>query len=277
MKGATPSEVAPHGEPPGGRRPEAELWQRVREHGDASARQRLVQAYQGLVYHTVEKLVRRGARSLTRDELVSAGLYGLVQAIKSFDPKQGTRFSSFAMPRIRGAMQDELRASDWLPRGVRAKKRLLRKARMRLELRLARAPAAEEMADDLGIDLVTYWRWEQQLEDRKMIPLDHPGDSDGAWLAETLTDPRAAEPIESLVAAENLEAVRAGFARLGETDRTVLTLYYYERLPQRQIGEVLRVSESRVSQIRLRALERLRRQAGFEASHPAPAPRRLAA
>ncbi len=246
---------------PSGSRLASDLWLRYRTSHDPEARARLLDSYVGLVHHAARALIGRGARSLNLLELVSAGTIGLIQALESFDPSLGTTFSTYAMPRIRGAMLDELRRQDWMPRGLREKRRKVDRARVALEMRLGRAPHHHEVAAELGLELRIYWRWVRNLESRVAVRLDDPGTGRGAPLAESLSDPAARDPIDTLLAREAMSAVQAAFETLSEVDRKVLTLYYFERLTLREIGQVLRVTESRVSQLRARAVRRLRERA----------------
>ncbi len=237
------------------------LWTRYGRDGDPQARSELLDRYIGLVHHTARELIKRVSRGLELDELISAGTLGLVHALEGYDPARGAAFSSYAMPRIRGAMLDELRAQDWAPRAGRSRHRQLAAARDQLQHRLGRAPHAAEVARALGVDLPTYWRWEEQAQGRVVLTLDAPTrslESGVTSLAESIPDLESPEPGAELTQTETREALHEAFAALPEKDRLVLSLYYYERLNLKEIGEVLHVGESRVSQIRTRALRRLR-------------------
>jgi RNA polymerase sigma factor for flagellar operon FliA len=239
------------------------LWQRYRSLGDPEARRQLLDHYLGLVHHTAREMTRRVPADLELDDLVSAGTLGLVQALEGFDPSRGLAFSTYAMPRIRGAMLDELRGRDWMPRSVRTHARQLAQARAQLRQRLGRAPEPREVARTLGVDLATYWRWADEADGRTMVTLNRtaaPGTPEEAPLVDTIPDGNGDEPGEALTRAEALSQLREAFAALPHKDRLVLTLYYYEELTLRQIGDVLHITESRVSQIRTRALQRLREQ-----------------
>jgi RNA polymerase sigma factor for flagellar operon FliA len=249
----------------------AALWTRYRETGDPTSRARLLDLYLGLVHHGARELLKRAAHDLEFDELISAGTLGLVQAIEGFDPGRGLAFSTYAMPRIRGAMLDEMRSRDWMPRTVRTRRRLIARARGRLLQRLGRPPEARELAAELGVTLATYWRWMGEADPRVMLALHHaagPGGGEAPRLDETIPDLRASEPGEALTRAETLAELREAFAALPEKERLVLSLYYYEELSLKQIGEVLHVSESRISQIRTRALKRLREQVRTVGGNP---------
>jgi RNA polymerase sigma factor for flagellar operon FliA len=241
-------------------RPTDALWDRWRRHGDVRARAQLLDRFLGLVYHAAREMVKHAPRELEIHDLVSAGTVGLVQALEGFEPARGLAFSTYAVPRIRGAILDELRSQDRMPRTVRHRKRGIAEARSRLQQKHGRAPTDRELATLLGIDVATLWRWEQDIEGRTVVPLDEPAGPHGSELrlSETLADPTAVEPGESLDHDQALGLLRTAFDALPQRERLVLTLYYNEELTLRQIGEVLHITESRVSQIRTRALARLR-------------------
>ena len=142
----------------------AELWQRYRETADPEARRELLELYIGLVHHVAREMSRRTKVEL--DDLVSAGTFGLIRALDSFDLSRGLAFSTYAVRRIRGAILDDLRSQDWAPRAVRVKARRLQVATVALEARLGRSPRPEEVAEQLDIDITTYWRWRDDTATR---------------------------------------------------------------------------------------------------------------
>jgi len=148
------------------------LWALYRRTGDPRARTQLLDRYLGLVHHSAHQLARRISRDVEIDDLISAGALGLVQALEGFDPGRGLAFSTYAMPRIRGAMLDELRTRDWMPRSVRMRSRLLRAAQSDLQHKLGRQPSHDEVAHALQVDLGTYWRWLEETEGRVVLHLD---------------------------------------------------------------------------------------------------------
>jgi len=195
------------------------------------------------------------------DDLVSSGTLGLVRALESFDRSRGLAFSTYATPRIRGAILDDLRASDWIPRSVRSKARDIRNAKERLRGVLGRAPTHEEIAFDLGLELVTYWRWREETEGGTLVPLDVPGTGDNEnalALGETLAGSSGLEAYNSLQHEGEVAALQNALRDLAERERTVLALYYFEHLKLRQIAGILHLTESRISQIRSQALRKLR-------------------
>jgi RNA polymerase sigma factor for flagellar operon FliA len=235
------------------------LWARYRATSDADARRQLLDSYLGLVRHSAREVIRRGAGGIEFEELVSAGTVGLVQALEGFDPGRGLAFSTYAMPRIRGAMLDELRSRDWMPRAVRARSRQVARAVARLQQALGRAPDATEIAAELKVDVETYWRWTRDASGAELVPLEDGVEEEGdAGPIGTLVDHAGPDPEDLHAAREALDQMREAFTSLPQKDRLVLTLSYYEELTLRQIGEVLHITESRASQIRTRALRRLR-------------------
>jgi len=238
------------------------LWARYRATGDPVARARLLEAHLGLVHHAARELTRRGLHTIDHDELVSAGTVGLVHALEGFDPKRGQAFSSYAMPRIRGAILDELRALDWRSRGGRARARRLDHVHAGLAQRLGREPSPDEVAAELGVDLDTYWRWRDERAAGPPVTLHvvrggADAESRGA-IAEELADPGTPDPADRVERDETRAALRDAFTALSEKDRLVLALSFEEGLTLREIAQLLHVTESRVSQLRTRALARLR-------------------
>jgi len=245
--------------------PTAALWERYRATGDPAARARLLDAHLGLVHHAAHEVLRRGLRAVDADELVSAGTVGLVQALEGFDPGRGQAFSSYAMPRIRGAILDELRALDWRSRGGRSRARALDRAHARLEQQLGRRPRPEEVAAALGIDMETFWRWcdEHATTAPVSLQLVRGGDDDDRG-AEDVADPAAIDPADEVAGGQSRDALRRAFRSLPGRDRLVLSLSFDEGLSLREIAQVLHVTESRVSQVRTRAIARLRQAMRLE-------------
>lgn len=236
------------------------LWARYRQHGDTRARAQLLDRYLGLVHHSAHQLTHRVSRDVEIDDLIGAGTLGLVQALEGFDPGRGLAFSTYAMPRIRGSMLDELRSRDWMPRSIRTRSRQMNTARNALQQKLGRQPSDQELAETLQLDMETFWRWQEEVDGRVLLQLDGGGDSEDhePRLSESIADVLAVGVGDALDEAETVSRLREAFQQLSGRDRLVLSLYYYEELNLRQIGEVLHVSESRISQIRTRALKRLR-------------------
>jgi RNA polymerase sigma factor for flagellar operon FliA len=235
------------------------LWSRYRATGDADARALLLDKYLGLVHHAAREFAMR-TPALELSDLLGAGTLGLMRALDTFDLSRGLAFSTYAMTRIRGSILDDLRARDWTPRSVRAKNRQHAAAVARLERQFGRAPKQREIAGELGIDLPTYWTWVSTMEGTSVVSIHESpiADNDGGTLEETLDNPEAMLPGDALEADEERELLRAAIAELPEKERTVLALYFFEELTLKQIGEVLKLTESRVCQIRTQTLRKLR-------------------
>jgi RNA polymerase sigma factor for flagellar operon FliA len=236
------------------------LWTRLAA-GDQEARERLLTDHLGLVHHVARQMSRTLAVKADFDELVSAGSMGLMAALDSFDPSRGLAFSTFAAPRIRGAILDELRRQDHVPRSIRRKTREIHAARESLMRALGRAPEDHEVAEHLGVDRQTLWRWKGEIEGAHHVPLDRaPGDRDNA--APTPSEVLASEEThgveDRLNHAQEVAILRDAILKLKEQERVVLSLYYFEELKLHEIATVLDLTESRVSQIRSKALGKLR-------------------
>lgn len=225
------------------------------------AREKLISSHLGLVHHVARQISRRLAVDFDFDELVSAGTIGLMNAVDSFDENRGAAFSTFAAPRIRGAILDELRRQDHVPRSIRRKMRDITAAREALSRDDGRTPSDQEMADYLQIDLGTFWRWQSDVECSFFLPLDQPVDDDNprtGSASQTLAG-ATGEMIENdITHQEEVEFLREAILGLKEQERIVLSLYYFEELKLHEIGAIIELTESRVSQIRSRAVAKLR-------------------
>jgi RNA polymerase sigma factor FliA len=240
-----------------------DLWRRYKVEGDASARERLVVAYSPLVKFVAGRL-GSGLPSHVEDaDLISYGLMGLIGAIERFDLERGIKFETFAMTRIRGAIIDELRSLDWVPRSVRSRAREIEAAQSKLEHELQRAPTEEELAAKLGVEAEELRTSLLEIANSSVYALDElwtisDSSGDSVSLLDTISDPRADDPQESLASSEIKDRLTEGIASLPEREQLVIALYYYESLTLREIGEVLGVTESRVSQLHTKAVMRLK-------------------
>ena len=233
--------------------------------GSEAARSKLLEKNLGLVHHIARQLSRTLTAKVDMDELLSTGTIGLMNALDGFDASRGLAFSTFAAPRIRGAILDGLRKQDHVPRSVRRKARELAHARETMQRATGRMPSDAEMAVHLGIDLNTLWKWEADIEGIVQVSLDaHPGESGGqsdhhsAAPIELFADETYGDIEESINHEQEVEHLRDAIMGLKEQERVVLSLYYFEELKLHEIAEVLSLTESRVSQIRSKALSKLR-------------------
>lgn len=228
----------------------------------ATSRDAQIQEHMGLVHHLVSRLMRNMSSNVEAEDLVGAGIIGLIQALDAFDASRGHTFSTFAVPRIRGAILDELRRRDHAPRSVRRKMRRMSAAETRLRSQLGREPTTSEVAAEAGVDDETIWRWRSEVELSRASSLENAsGDFGHAPVADVALPwvGEAASPAEdTLTHEEEVDHLRRAILELPEQDRVVLALYYFEELKMHQIGQVLGLSEARISQIHSRAKKRLK-------------------
>ena len=242
------------------------LWQEYRRNRDEKLRDRLILTYAPLVKYVAGRLGSGLPAHVEEGDLVSYGLLGLIGAIERYDPDRDVKFETYAIARIKGSIIDELRALDWVPRSVRARARDIERAVAELESKLGRAPNDDEIATKLGLT-------EDELEDSlteisrsSIAALDElwtvSAGGDQIALIDTIEDTAGPEPQSALAQTELREAMADAIARLPEREKLVVTLYYYEELTLREIGEVLGVTESRVSQLHTKAILRLKARLG---------------
>jgi RNA polymerase sigma factor for flagellar operon FliA len=235
-----------------------ELWRTYRRTNDPGLRDRLIERYLPVVKYVAARVAGRLPSHLQIDDLYSAGLFGFLGAINDYDPEMGVEFSSYATPRIRGAIFDELRRLDWVPRTVRRKVREAERAIETLSGRLGREPTDEEVARELQTTVEAY---RQLLADGvTIISLDAPmtHEAGGSSPRENVEDVDSPNPLLSLATKERRAILGRLIDRLPDRERQVLALYYYEELTMREVGELLGVTESRVSQLHSSAILRLR-------------------
>ena len=239
------------------------LWQQYKRTRDQMVRDRLILTYAPLVKYVAGRLGSGLPSHVDEGDLVSYGLLGLIGAIERFDPDRDIKFETYAIARIKGSIIDELRSMDWVPRSVRARARDIERTIAMLEAKLARAPTDEEIAHQLGITEEEFQDSLLEISRTSIAALDELWSSstsggDPIALIDTIEDPLAAEPQSAMAHTELREALGEAIARLPEREKLVVTLYYYEELTLREIGEVLGVTESRVSQLHTKAILRLK-------------------
>lgn len=228
--------------------------------GGTDARNELLRMHVGIVHFVARRLARSLADEADLGELVSAGHIGLMAAVAHFDEARGLAFTTFAATRVRGAILDELRRQDRVPRSVRAKARTLHAVRDKLGNALGRTPSHREVALAAALPLDTLWQWQRDIDRAGQLPLDAPvgtDDGEGRTLGERVEE-QSVSPSMRLEREETRDLIRASLDELGETERRVVSLYFFEEKTLQEIAPHLGVSESRVSQIRTRALRRLR-------------------
>ncbi|WP_214408321.1 FliA/WhiG family RNA polymerase sigma factor [Pseudonocardia lacus] len=231
-----------------------DLWTHYLAEPTREVRDHLVVHYTALVSAVAHRVAAGLPPHVELADLVQSGVFGLIDAVERFDPERSPRFESYAAQRIRGAILDELRAQDWVPRSVRGRARELERAQERLEARLLRAATDRELAGELGVAVHELRGLTRQVQVVSVEALD---ESSGGT-SELFTDHRTPDPMATVQARETLRQLAMVVAQLGERDRTVIRLYYLENRTLAEIGRMLGVTESRVCQLHSRLVGRLR-------------------
>ncbi len=260
-KAKASAKAVPAGDPGKGRKElgDQDLWVIYKKTKDLNLRNVLIERYLPLVRYISERVLQTLPRSIELDDLVSAGLFGLMDAIEGFDLSRGIKFKTYCTTRIRGAILDELRAQDWVPRLVRLKSHKLEKAVQELERTLGREPTAWELSQKLGVEIdeinsvmveaapKTIFslseKWEDGDDDREMEKVD------------IIEDKKTPDPLHLLHQKDVLELITRHLIR---KERLILVMYYYEGLTMREIGDILELTESRVCQIHSNIMQRLK-------------------
>jgi RNA polymerase sigma factor for flagellar operon FliA len=221
----------------------------------------IIQEYSPLVKFIAQKIAVRLPANIELDDLMSAGVIGLMDAIDKYDPARDNKFKTYAEFRIRGAILDELRAQDWIPRSMREKAKGIERSFQKLEQKLGRTASEDEVAKDLGMELGEFQSALQQCKSVSLLSLDEVGtfsNGDRKSLLGLLEAGRDSNPMVQLTGNELREQLSKAIEDLPEKQRMVLSLYYYEDLNLKEIGDILEVTESRVSQLHTQAVLRLR-------------------
>lgn len=241
-----------------------EIWLRYREFKRHEDRETLIIQYMGLVKYVVKKLFKSVPKAIEEGDLISIGVIGLVEAMDRFDPEFGIKFETYAIPRIRGVIIDELRSLDWIPRSLRTKSSKMRDAIQELEAEFQDVPTDEMIADRIGITYDDFQKWKKEMITMNVLSLDRPveqsSSSSSQSLYEIVEDEQNEFPLDKIESNElKLQLVRA-IQNLPEKLRLAITLYYFEKLTFKEIGQILNVSESRISQIHSETIKRLKAQ-----------------
>jgi RNA polymerase sigma factor FliA len=237
------------------------LWETYKSTGSMSAREALILHYSPLVKYVASRVATGLPATVEQADLASYGMFGLIDAIERFDLTREIKFETYAIPRIRGAIIDELRALDWVPRSVRFKARELEKAYAEIEAREKRAPTDKEVAAHLGTGVEELHDIINQVSFVSVMALDEMISSEkgeGVSLADTLADLSGTDPGLGLEANEMRAMLSGAINQLSDREKLVVVLYYFEGLTLAEIGEVLGVTESRVCQIHTKAVGQLR-------------------
>ena len=248
------------------------LWAAYKGTNAREARDRLIVYYSPLVKYVAGRVAVGLPQSIEQADLVSYGIFGLIDAIDKFDTGRGFKFETYAIARIKGAIIDELRSMDWVPRSVRAKARSVEKAYTKLENELHRTPSDGEVADELGVSEGELQSVFKQVSFVGVVALDEMlsgGDrGESTTLGDTIAD-KAEGPVALFEVEEMKHLLADAINRMPEREKIVLTLYYYEGLTLAEIGEVLGVTESRVCQIHTKSILQLRSRMADTEREPA--------
>jgi RNA polymerase sigma factor for flagellar operon FliA len=239
-----------------------ELWSRYKAARCSEARNELVRHYAGLVTYVATRVGADLPSSVDYSDLIQSGVFGLMEAMERFEPERGLKFETYAVARIRGAMIDEMRALDWVPQSVRKKARDVTAATERCHVVLNRRPTTKELCEELDVNPAELHHIRAQIGRTHMSALDEllsiQVGGESVSLADTLVDPDEESPGDALEEAELHDALRGALADLTERSRAVLIHSYFDGLTLGQIGQILGVSESRVFQLRSRAIAQVR-------------------
>ena len=240
----------------------SQLWADYKESGNGALRDQLIVHYSPLVKYVAGRVAAGLPPNIEQADLVSNGIFGLIDAIEKFEPERGYKFETYAISRIKGAILDELRSIDWVPRSVRLKARAIEQAYTKLEAERHRSPTDVELAGELDMSEVQLQRALGQISFVGLVALDEillvSGDrGETLTLGDTVADP-AAGPMATYEVEEMRQILADAINQMAEREKLVLTLYYYEGLTLSEIGQVLGVSESRVSQIHTKSVIHLR-------------------
>jgi RNA polymerase sigma factor FliA len=240
----------------------AQIWDAYRKNpGDQALRNRLVEIYLPLVKYNGERIWARLPEGVELDDLISAGVFGLMDAIDAFDVNRGVKFETYCVPRIRGAMLDELRTMDWVPRLVRSKASKLNEAVKTLEAKLGRTPTEVELAAQMGISVPELEKMMLDANAVNLISLNKKWYETDSYKdvreIDILEDKKGEDPTRRIQKADLMRLVTKG---LNRNERLIIILYYYEELTMKEIGATLDLSESRVSQMHSSIVQRLQGQ-----------------
>jgi RNA polymerase sigma factor for flagellar operon FliA len=248
------------------------LWTSYKESSSREVRDQLILHYSPLVKYVAGRVAVGLPQNVEQADLVSYGIFGLIDAIEKFDPERGFKFETYAIARIKGSILDELRSIDWVPRSVRAKARAIEKAYGKLESELHRTPSDDELATELDMSDDQLQSTLNQISFIGLVALDEMlsgGErGDSMTLGDTVAD-TGAGPVAAYEVEEMRHILADAINRMPEREKIVLTLYYYEGLTLAEIGQVLGVTESRVCQIHTKSVLQLRSRLAASEREPA--------
>lgn len=237
------------------------IWESFLKKHDEHSRNLLMENYRPLVRYVAERLHSKLPDKVELDDLISAGNFGLMDALEAFDPERGVKFETYCSPRVRGSILDELRSMDWVPRLVRARAHQLSKATQALEANLGRKPTEQETAKEMNLDNEEFDRLKRDANAVSLVSLntkysEDEGEKDLREL-DVLKDKKSADPLTEAQKRDLKNLLTKGLTR---AERLIIVLYYYEEMTMKEIGATLDLSESRVSQMHSSIVARLKAQ-----------------
>lgn len=239
-----------------------QLWQKYRQKPSAELREQLILEYSSLVKIVAGRLGMYLGGNLEHEDLVSYGIFGLIDAIDKFNLEKEVKFETYASLRIRGAILDQIRKMDWIPRTIRQRQRKVDEAEKTLENRLGRSATEEELANELGLSLEEYADWQSQMKVTNLVSLNEFEDQGPEPVMDARHNSHFAEPERAMEKEGLKEALAKSLSILTEKEKQVILFYYYEEMTLKEISLVLEVSESRVSQLHTKALQKMRTTMG---------------
>ena len=239
------------------------LWTEYKEHGNMQSRNKLLAEYTPVVRYTAQRMAINLPRTVQLNDLIGAGVMGLIKAVESFEPERGIKFETYATHKIRGAILDDLRQQDWIPRSIRQKSRMVKNAYAELEKEIGRTPYDNEVAEHLKLKPEEFESLLAEVAPTTIVSLnemfpDSYGEATGMSLMDTLEDKEIENPLDRLGAEETKKILAKLLLELSENERTAIALYHYEELTLKEIGMAMNLTESRVSQIHSKAMLKLK-------------------
>lgn len=244
-----------------------QLWKEWKSEGSRKAKDRLLAEYAGLVRQTAQRMAVGLPSHVEMGDLVGSGVMGLIRAVETFEPEREVKFETYAAHKIRGAILDELRSLDWVPRSVRQKGRNLQKAYSTLSSTLGRTPYDDEVAQHLGLTLVEFEELLTEVAPLTVISLDEQDGlgADAPDLSETIADPQATNALAELEEGQLKSILTEAITGLPPKERLVVAMYHFEELNFKEVGKVMGITESRVCQIHSKAMVKLRSRVRLQA------------
>lgn len=234
------------------------LWVTYSQTGDSKIKETLIIEYANVVKYVAGRLSMYLGNNVEFDDLVGYGVFGLIDAIDKFDYEKGIKFETYASLRIRGAILDNIRKMDWIPRSVRKKQKDIEKAYQKLESELTRPVSDTDMALEIGITVEDYHKWKDQTKALMLTSLEDYVEKGGESHMEPLGKSRFILPEANVEKEELKKMLVKAITGLSEKEQKVITLYYYEELTLKEISHIMGVSESRISQLHTKALSKMK-------------------